>query len=72
MSEPSFINCLKPGCGSIAVYRGLCSRHYCQTRNDIRYGRTTWAREEEMGRCHRQKRGKDGLPPAAREARKRK
>lgn len=60
------INCRNPSCNAIAVYRGLCIRHYGQLRSKVRRKITTWEEAERNGVCDPQIRGKDGLTPSKR------
>lgn len=55
------IACLAPSCQGIAIYRGLCSRHYVQLSGRVRRGLTTWEAAEKAGHCKACIRGKDGL-----------
>ena len=41
--------CLVPGCGREAKIRGLCGRCCTAARAQIKKGKTTWAKLEELG-----------------------
>ena len=41
--------CLVPGCGREAKIRGLCARCCTAARAQIKKGKTTWAKLEELG-----------------------
>ena len=41
--------CLVPGCGREAKIRGLCGRCGTAARAQIKKGKTTWAKLEELG-----------------------
>ena len=41
--------CVVPGCGCEAKIRGLCGRCCTAARAQIKKGKTTWAKLEELG-----------------------
>ena len=41
--------CLVPGCGRLSTIRGLCGRCCTAARAQIKKGKTTWAKLEELG-----------------------
>jgi hypothetical protein len=55
------INCLHPECGAIALYRGLCIRHYRQLQYLIRQGKQTWEGAEKAKLCQPFTRGQNGI-----------
>ena len=59
-------DCNEHNCGSIALYRGKCRKHYGQYSRLVRRGKTTWAELERLGKVEKQRRGRDGKArPAA-------
>lgn len=45
--------CLRPGCGRVAVTRGLCMADYNVARRLVEKRQVTWAVLEAAGRCGR-------------------
>lgn len=51
MTGSAQIGCLYPGCGRVAYYRGLCSRHLSRLTKRIKDGELAWAEAERQGLC---------------------
>jgi len=49
--KPTTGKCLKPDCHRVAIARGLCSICYKTTVKLVREKKTTWPKQEKLGRA---------------------